>query len=90
MSFHLLIGNLTDSELLSFINEHDILMFSQYSHLVFRSLVSSDGHDEIYNPDCQINTINDIFTCEYFDLDNEYLEKKVLQWHQIHAQPSLL
>ena len=38
-------------------------------------LISTDGHDEIYNPDSQINTYNDNFTCDYFDLDIEDLEK---------------
>ena len=75
MSFHLLFGNLNDSELISFTNKHDILPFSQYSHLVFQPLISSDGHDEIHNPDSQINTCNDNFTCDYFDLDNKDLEK---------------
>ena len=75
MSFHLPFGNLTDSELLSFIIEHDIPPFSQYSHLDFQSLINSDGHDEILNPDSHINTNNDNFTCHYFDLDNKDLEK---------------
>ena len=75
MSFHLPFGNVTDSELFSFINEHDIPPFSQYSHLVFQPLVSSDGHDGIYNPDSQINTTSDNFKCDYFDLDDEDLEK---------------
>ena len=75
MSFHLPLGNLTDSELLSFINEYDIPPVSQYSHLVFQPLIISDGHDEIYNPESQINTYNDNFTCDCFDLDNEDLEK---------------
>ena len=76
MSFHQPFGNLTDSELLSFINEHDIPPFSQYSHLVFQALMSSDSHDEISNPDSQFNKYNDNFTCDFFDLDNEDLRKK--------------
>ena len=75
MSFHLPFGGLTDSELLSFINEYDVPPFSQKSHLVLQPLISSDGRDEIYNPESQINTNNDNFTCDYFDLDNEDLEK---------------
>ena len=75
MCFHLPFGNLTDSELLSFINEHDIPPFSQYYYLVFQPLISSDGYDKIYTPDSQLNTYNDNFTCDYFDLDNEGLEK---------------
>ena len=75
MSLHLLFGNLTDFKLLSFINAHDIPSFLQYSHLVFQPLISSDGQDEFYNPNTQIDTYNDIFTCHYFDLDNEELEK---------------
>ena len=75
MSFHLLFGNLTDSELLSFINELDISAFLQYSHLVFHPFISSNGLHEIYNPDSQIYTYNDNFRCDYFDLDNEDLEK---------------
>ena len=45
----------------------------------FQPLISSDGQDEIYNPDSQINTYNDNFTCDYFDLDNEDLGNLVLQ-----------
>ena len=75
MSFHLTFGNLSDSELLLFLNEHYIVPFSQYSHLVFQPLVRSDGQDETYNQDSQNNTYNDNFTCDYFDLDNEVLEK---------------
>ena len=48
MSFHLLFGKLTDSGFVSFIKEHDIPPFSQYSNRVFQPLISSDGHDEIY------------------------------------------
>ena len=73
MPFRLPFGNLADSELFSFINEYGILPFSQYSHLVFQAPLSSDGHDEVYNPDSQINTYSDNFTCSYFDLDNEDL-----------------
>ena len=75
MSFHLPFGNLTDSALLSFINEHAVPTLSPYSHLVFQPVISSDGHDEMYKPDSQINTYNDNFTCDYFDLDNEDFEK---------------
>ena len=64
MSFHQQFAYLTDSELLSYIIEHDILPFSQYSHLVLQPLISSDGYDEIYNPESQINTLNDILTCD--------------------------
>ena len=67
MSLHLPFESLTDSELLSFINEHDIVPFSQYSHMVFQPLISSDGHDEIYNPDSQINTYDDNFKCDCQD-----------------------
>ena len=37
--------------------------------------MSSDDHDEFYNPDSQLNTYNNDFTSEYFDLDNENCEK---------------
>ena len=84
MSFHLPFGNLTDCELLSFIKDRDIPPFSQYSHLVFQPLISPDGHDEIYNPDCQIDTYNNIFGCLYFDIDNKDFEKNILRRHQIH------
>ena len=43
--------------------------------MVFQSLVSSEGHGEVYNIDSQINTYNDNFTCDYFDVYNEDLEK---------------
>ena len=66
MSFHLPFGNLTDSQLLSFINEHDIPPFSQYSHLIFQPLISSDDHDEFYNSDSQINTYNDLL--KFYDI----------------------
>ena len=75
MSVHLPFGNVTDSELLSFIYEHDIPPFSQYSHFVIQRLISSHGHDVIYNPDSQFDIYNDNFTCHLFDLDNEDLEK---------------
>ena len=75
MSFHLPFGNQTDTDLLPFISEHDIPPFSRYSHQVFQPFTSSDGHDEICNPDRQINTYNDNLTCDNFDLDNEDLEK---------------
>ena len=70
MSFHLPFGCLTDFELLSFINEHDIPPFTQYSHWVFQPLIGSDGHEEVYNPDSQVDTYDDKFTSDYFDLDN--------------------
>ena len=38
-------------------------------------LISSDGHDEIYNPDSQIKTDIDSFTRDYFDLDSDDLDK---------------
>ena len=75
MAFHLAFENLTYSEMLSFINEHDTPPFSQYSSPVFQPLISSDGPDEIYNPDSQLNTYNDNFTCDNFDLGNEDLKK---------------
>ena len=75
MSFRKLLGNLTECELLPFINEHDIPPFLQYSHLVFQPLISSDSHDEICNPDSKVDLYNDNLTCDYFDLDNEDFEK---------------
>ena len=85
MSFHLPFGNPTDSELLSFISEHDITRFSQYSHLVFLPLISLDDHDEVYNPDGQIDMYNANFMCHYFHHNNVNLQKKVHRRHQIHA-----
>ena len=90
MSFDLPFGNLTDYELLSFINEHDILSFSQCYHLVFQPLVISENHNEIYNPDGQINTYNNKFTCNYFDLDNKDLDKnKYIDRVKITPNPRL-
>ena len=62
MSFDLPFWNLTDSEMLGFINEHNISPFAQYSCLVFQPHISSDDHDEIYNPDCQVDTLNENLT----------------------------
>ena len=72
MSFHLPFGNLTDSELPPFIKNHDTPPFSQCTYLVIQPPTSSDGHDEFYNPDSQLN---DNFKCGNFDLDNEDFEK---------------
>ena len=77
MSFHLPFGNLSDPGTLSFINEHEIQLFLQYSHKLFQPLMSSDDLDEFCNPDSQLNTNNDEYTCDYFDHDNENLEKNL-------------
>ena len=56
MSSHLPFRNLSDSELLSLVNENDTVQYSQYFHLVFQPPISTHGHDAIFNPDSQNNT----------------------------------
>ena len=85
MSFHLPFRNITDSKMLSLINEHDIPPFLQYSHLVFQPLISSVGYDEIYSPDSQITMYHDNFTCHHFDLDKEDLGKIGTSSRQTHV-----
>ena len=73
MSFHLLFGNLTEFDLLPIIIDREILPILQYSFKVFQLLISLGGHKESYSPVSHVDTYNDDFMFQYFNLANIYL-----------------